>query len=285
MRETWSTECRRAAADLQVALNKETDLATVQAVMDVIELPSRVLARFVPTDNSNTKPKRGSSSYQENTLLANAHRRAEKLVFQDKYAKAMQELTSNGLADFSMETFEILKAMHPKRKKPLVKHPTSVAQVTVSTKKAKRLLFKTGGYNNTTLDVFGWSSDFLRPVRGDKVRFIQQLARLVARFACAEVPDCVGMILSCGGLFGPNKLTNTEQQERVRLGLKTTCALSQSSLQARTEEPTGHSGHDRYEVHPEGYGCNAWTRGDGSSCTCVLGTWDTAAYDGLHQWL
>ena len=221
MRETWSTECRRAAADLQVALNKETDLATVQAVMDVIELPSRVLARFVPTDNSNIKPKRDSFELPgEHSSKSNAHRRAEKLVFQDKYAKAMQELTSNGLADFSMETFEILNAMHPKRKKPLVKHLTSVAQVTVSTKKAKRLLFKTGGYNNTTLDVFGWSPDFLRPVRGDKVRFIQQLARLVARIACAEVPDCVGMILSCGGLFGLNKLTSTEQQERIKLGFK-----------------------------------------------------------------
>jgi hypothetical protein len=128
---------------------------------------------------------------------------------------------SNGATPQTQATLKIMRDMHPKRKKQLHTHEKSVNQVRITTAQAKRYLYRLSSRDQSSPGVFGWSASWLFPTRGQKqeggrTTFIQQMARLVARLANAEVPPIVGFILSCGGIFALNKLSPTEQLKRPR---------------------------------------------------------------------
>ncbi len=108
----------------------------------------------------------------------------------------MQEILSNVCAPPTHETLVILRTMHPcgsgtRRTSP------SVSQVSVSTRKAKAMLFKLAGKGRPSEDCFGWSACLLYPLQGQRTRgrfipFFQQVARLVSRIASADVPGPAG---------------------------------------------------------------------------------------------
>lgn len=113
--------------------------------------------------------------------------------------------------------------MHPKRKKELQRHCPSVKQVHTTKKQAKRFLYQLAANDQSCPGVFGWTWSFLMPMRGKenvgkRTTFINQMARLVARIANAKVPDIVGFILTCGGLFALNKLNPDDQNKQVSSG-------------------------------------------------------------------
>ena len=68
------------------------------------------------------------------------------------------------------------------------------------------------------MDVFGWATDFLFPVRNTP--FLCQVAPLCARIASADVPDCVAQLLTCGGLLALHKGSPKQQANRAARGLK-----------------------------------------------------------------
>ena len=112
---------------------------------------------------------------------------AEKRANEDLWAKAMQVLLSNGTAPASLETLEILQRLHPKRHRELRRHAITAPQVQVTTKLAKDFLYQRAADDRTCIDVFGWASDFLFPVRATP--FLLQVARLTAKIGSGEVPD------------------------------------------------------------------------------------------------
>ena len=147
------------------------------------------------------------------------------MVRQERIGKAMKRLLSNGSAGNSEEVYEDMVNMHPKRKEPLKKHISTVPQVHVSTKQAKEYLYGLASQDQSSPGFFGWTGDLLLPMRGRKragwrTTFLQQMARLVARLANADVPPICGFIFTCGNLFALNKLNAEEQQDRVNKGLE-----------------------------------------------------------------
>jgi hypothetical protein len=136
-------------------------------------------------------------------------------VYRDLADLAMQEMLSNGCAPPTHETLGILRAMHPCGSGTR-SMSASGQQVSVSTSQAKVMLFKLAGKRRPSEDCFGWSACLLYPLRGQRTRgrfipFIQQVARLVSRIACANVPTIFGSILSCGDLLALHKLDAAEQ--------------------------------------------------------------------------
>merc|ERR1719273_2706798 len=114
-----------------------------------------------------------------------------------------------------------MKQMHPTRKKELKKHEPTVPQVKITTKEAKRYLYRLSTRDQSCPGVFAWCGTLLLPMRGRKKTgnsstFLNQMARLVARIASAEVPDIFGFILTCGGIFALNKLNPEEQRARKK---------------------------------------------------------------------
>ena len=136
---------------------------------------------------------------------------------QDLWTKAMQTLLSNGAAPNDETTFAQLDAMHRKRDKPLLPHKPKPGQVQVTTNQAKRFLYRLATQERTSVDTFGWASDFLFHVRNTP--FLRKLGQLTARIASGNVPDCFAIVLTCGGLLALHKESPKEQAERLSQGL------------------------------------------------------------------
>ena len=115
----------------------------------------------------------------------------------------MQALLSNGVAPATEETLQQMADMHGVRTEELRRHAPGPDKVTVTTEQAKTFLYKEAALDHTCLDVFGWATDFLFPVR--HTPFLCQVARLCARIGSADVPDCVAAVLTCGGLLALHK--------------------------------------------------------------------------------
>ena len=130
----------------------------------------------------------------------------------------MQALLSNGVAPATEETLQQMADMHGVRTEELQKHAPGPDKVTVKTEQAKSFLYKEAALDHTCLDVFGWATDFLFPVRNTP--FLRQVARLCARIGSAEVPDCVAAVLTCGRLLALHKESPKQQADRAARGLK-----------------------------------------------------------------
>ena len=99
------------------------------------------------------------------------------------------------------------------RTAPLRKHTFTGTRAKVSVNAAKAFLYKAAGEDRTCVDVFGWATDFLFPVRNTPFR--TQLARLTAKIANADVQDGFGTILTCGSLLALHKESPAKQAERL----------------------------------------------------------------------
>ena len=131
--------------------------------------------------------------------------------------KAMQALLSNGTAPDDEATLKLMQDMHPTRTTPLRPHASTVPKVHVSVNEVKRVLYRATSKDRTCIDVFGWAVDFLFHVRATP--FLRQVARLIARLANAEVPDCFGTILTCGTLIALHKEDLKTQEITRQKGL------------------------------------------------------------------
>ena len=233
----WTSACRAFTPRLAAALDGEDNLALVQALLDLIELPTLVLRQHCPDQRTQHKPRAGSGEAGTAAVASRsalpsrsgtpgpARRRtgdkrldrATALVYKDLADKAMQEVLSNGCAGHTRATCDILRGMHPPGKGTAGHSPTG-PQVKVTPKQAQRHLFVAAGKKRVSEDCFGWSASLLFPLRGQKKRgryipFIHQVARLVARIASAEVPAVFAHILTCGDLVALHKLDATQQAE------------------------------------------------------------------------
>ena len=160
----WSAACREFTPVLKTALDSSDDLLMTQTLLDLLELPTRVLSRFVSPRKEKPRPDfQHPDAAGTEATGSRAHRRAESLR-QDLWNKAMQELLSNGIAKASPATLKILQQMHPERGEDLKKHKVGSDQVNVSPKTAKRYLFTIAGKDRSSLGCFGWSA----PVRGSE---------------------------------------------------------------------------------------------------------------------
>ena len=222
----WSQACRKFTPVLKEALDSDDPLQLTQALLDLLELPTTTLRRYLPKPGQSNRHR---SFNHPDPIGAEAQgdpnmRRAVNLTYQDLTGKAMQALLSNGIAESNVKILEILKSMHPKRREALHTHPTTTPQVTVSVKAAKRALYNAAGADNSSMGCFGWSASLLLPIRGPRkggryIPFISQLARLVARIGSVNVPTSFHTILPCGGLFALHKLDVQAQVEREMAGL------------------------------------------------------------------
>ena len=210
----WTSACRAFTPTLAAALDGKDDLALVQALLDLIELPTLVLRQHCPDQRSQHKSRAGAgaagaaaaaprSALPPRSGTPGPARvrtgdqrldRATALVFKDQADKAMQEVLSNGCAGHTRATFDNLRGMHPPGK-GTAGHAPTVPQVHITPKQAQRLLFLQAGKKRASEDCFGWSASLLFPLRGQKKRgrfipFIHQVARLVARIASADVLPC-----------------------------------------------------------------------------------------------
>jgi len=216
----WIAACAPLTRELAMALDGGDELALVQAILDLIELPSLTLRQHCRGYRPQDQPKVTPGRTQQGDLRL---RRATTLAFRDRADKAMQEVLSNGCAEHSQETLKILSDMHPSGTGTRKRDP-GVPQLKVSAKQAQRLLFVLAGKRRAAEDCFGWSAALLYPLRGQKklgrnIPFIHQVARLVARIASAEVPDIVGQILTCGDLIALHKRSAAEQAEDTHAGI------------------------------------------------------------------
>jgi len=207
----WMAACRAFTPVLAKANDSPDDLVRVQALLDLLELPSLVLGRS-----------RGSASDPppDDPIRAAARRRsrATKLAYQDRSDRAMQELLSNGCADHSQDTFDILRKMHPVGA-AMTPHRPEGKQLHVTPKRAQVLLFGLAGSCKAAPDCFGWSAGLLFPIRGQQKRgrfipFLHQVARLVATLANATASPCLAQILTTGNLIGLHKL-NADDRKRT----------------------------------------------------------------------
>ena len=215
----WTQACGQLGSHITTGLQDGSDLSFLQIILDIHAFHICQLGKFIRTEPELNRPTFDLGVEHGPPLGGNAeHRRAVNQVYQDKLSKAMRELLSNGLADFSLDTLRLLQAAHPKRKTRLRKHKPSCAQVNISHGTAKSFIFRKMGSKNDCLDVFGWSPDLLRPVRADKAGLIKPLSKVIARIANANVPDLVGLVLTCGSLIGINKLPEEEQRQRAAEG-------------------------------------------------------------------
>ena len=225
---SWLEATQDFTAQLKAALDDGSDLAMLQIVLDFSELTSRV---FLPLLEEDKKKKEKQAEKSKDTPtstipdpLPNSERvnpqqeAAKKRAYEDLWAKAMQTLLSNGIAPANEQTLQQMSDMHIKRTKELKLHAPGPDKVTVTAERAKTFLYKEAGLDHTCMDVFGWATDFLFPVRNTP--FLRQVARLCARIASADVPDCVAQLLTCGGLLALHKESPKQQAARAARGLK-----------------------------------------------------------------
>jgi hypothetical protein len=230
----WRRTCEKFAKHMHDTMESQSgdDLAMLQLFLDFLELPTVVLGRIL-TDRRHKKneemidrdlnhPDPAGTEAGGNRV----HRDAVRLVRENRTGKAMQRLTSKGVAEPTRETLKIMRDMHPDRANDLKLHEPKTEQVRVSAKEARKFLFGMAASDKSALGPLGWSADFLFHVRGrDSSKLtvptlIDETAELVKRVACADVPDAVALAMTCGGIFALNKLYPEEQQERERAGLK-----------------------------------------------------------------
>jgi hypothetical protein len=215
---TWVRACALLGSHITAAIEDGSDLALMQAILDLHAWHTVVLRPFL---EKIEQPHRPTFTIPTEPRTANpTHKRAVQHAYQDRCAKAMRELLSNGLADPTHETLELLREAHPPSTGALTKHAPSGTQATASIKKAKVALRKCAGNTDVCMDVFGWAPDLLLPVRADQAGLIKPLARLITLMANAEIPNAAGHLLASGSLYGLNKLPPAEQKERALNGLK-----------------------------------------------------------------
>ena len=142
-----------------------------------------------------------------------------KRAYEDCWSKAMEALLSNGAAPNDEKTLQQMQDMHPDRPETLRMNACSaeIDSELTSTIKAKAYLYKAAAKDRTCVDVFGWATDFLFPVRA--TAFLGQLARLTAKIANARVHETFAMVLTSGSLLALHKETPDKQVERRREGL------------------------------------------------------------------
>ncbi len=136
----------------------------MQALLDLIEVPTRVLRRRCPgswpKDTQRARSGQAAAAAAAKGTPPATHpnppslarggdprlRRATKLAYQDLADLAMQEVLSNGCAPPTRETLDILREIHPRGIGAVgAAPPSSVPQVTISTHQAKAELFKLAG--------------------------------------------------------------------------------------------------------------------------------------------
>ena len=221
----WRRACNQFTPVLQQALDGRDELQLLQAVLDLLELPTLHLLKAKPTRGAHCDhPEPAGTAARGNPLL----NKAKKLVYMDLPAKAMQALLSNGVATRTRAVFAILTAMHPKREVELHQHAPKGPQIKVTPAQAKQHIYSRAGSDTSSICCFGWSAQHLLHLRGAKNRrqagqrgrqaFIQQVARLVARIGSADVPEAVAEILTCGALVALHKLDKREQAEAAAAG-------------------------------------------------------------------
>ena len=227
MKTAWSLTTGEFAKRMKTALDNETELELTQMIIDLLGLPYRTLTQMLPSQRKKTNKLNFNHNDPKGSEAAGSriHREVEKLAKQDRMQKAMQRLLSNGSAGNSEKVFQIMKEMHPERKEELKKHPQIVKQVHISTKAASRFLYNAAKQDKSCPGAFGWSANWLLPIRGLKngpgrTTFLHQIARLTARIGNAQVPDIIAFALTCGGIFALNKLPPEEQMVRETKGLK-----------------------------------------------------------------
>ena len=197
----WVEACQDFTPCLRAALDDGSDLAMLQCVLDLLELPTRVLVPLLE-EKEQQKQKRARKPPPPPDMPDASHssikarqEAAKRRAYEDSWAKGLQALLSNGAATESSATLRIMQDMHPPRTEPLNMHAPPAARPEVSAAQAGSFLYMTAANDSTCVDVFGWASDFLFHVRA--TGFKHQLARLTARVGNADVSDTVAMVLTC----------------------------------------------------------------------------------------
>ena len=94
--------------------------------------------------------------HHQHTALA-----AQRLVRNDRRRLAGKILSSNGVAEKSRSTCEVMIGMHPAGPTDLYTYGPGVSSIRVSAATAAAMLRKEAKACNDTIDVFGWSADML----------------------------------------------------------------------------------------------------------------------------
>ena len=223
----WTDTCTAFAPLLKAGLDSQSDLVKLQTLLDFLELPSRVFCPLLEErqlqherrDALQPPPSCIPDPLPSSECAIPEQVAAEKRANEDLWATRCRYLSKpvqmeRGTAPASLETLEILQRLHPKRHRELRRHAITAPQVQVTTKLAKDFLYRRAADDRTCIDVFGWASDFLFPVRATP--FLLQVARLTAKIGSGEVPDSFGVVLTAGGLLALHKLPPQEQAARER---------------------------------------------------------------------
>ena len=152
--------CKEYTPRMRTALDDGSDMATLQCVVDLLEMPTRV---FVPLleEREEQQRKRGPKVRPPPDIP--------------------DPLGAGAGSTPRQEAAKWQRHEGPK--------------VTVLVTQASSFLFRAAANDSTCMDAFGWSADYLFHVRATP--FKQQLARLTARVGNVDVPDAVAITLSC----------------------------------------------------------------------------------------
>jgi len=219
--DAWVRACKDFTGVLRSAVDDGSAIAVLQALLDFLELPTRIL---LPRLEQQAKRKGSRSSRNAlppgvpdplpNDVCENPQQRAAvKRAYEDCWSKAMEALLSNGAAPNDEKTLQQMQDMHPDRPEPLRMNACSaeIDSELTSTIKAKAYLYKAAAMDRTCVDVFGWATDFLFPVRA--TAFLGQLARLTAKIANARVHETFAVVLTSGSLLALHKEGQTRGTE------------------------------------------------------------------------
>jgi hypothetical protein len=234
------------------------DLAILQAVLSLIELPARELSPimnckkphgvFTLTFDDGTpdaiidlgpapevpdeEERTWSPNWKNLPVLASEAgvmqdgtrkevRSAVSLMHKDRQKQATKVLIGNGVANRDSEADAVMTSMHTVRKEPLELPEIVGPQLRVHVQDCFDRLKAEASMKDSPTGVFGLSAGMHLNQRGRKNKedtLMWQIARLQVHLVAADLPDSIYFLLTAGGLTALHKEDQAQQAERKARG-------------------------------------------------------------------
>jgi len=213
--------------DLGAQCIAQDDAVFTEMIVDLLALPGDTLDLYA---------ERSEEAKREAPTHEKLVKQVSYLVRKKETGKAMQRLSSLGIATVNDRTIEQLQRMHPERKAELKRFtiPPNCTPVRVSTATALELLRGFLDTDRSKPGAMGWSNDIIKPLIGC-TRTMKAWAALIARIGSALIPAEAACLLATGKLIPFNKPSKGKIRP-INVGtcwMKWACVLALRSPQPR----------------------------------------------------